>query len=81
MTNLTRTAIKILNKLYFHPEKQDDWLAIASTELMLEVGLFKNVRKMAYLIYDEEAYGLLEKLKLFDAKLAWEIEQVMNEED
>ncbi|WP_066314543.1 hypothetical protein [Bacillus sp. FJAT-29814] len=79
MTDLTRTAIKILNKLYFHPEKQDEWLAVATTELVIDIGLFNNVDEMAYLIYHEEAYGLLEKLKLFDAKLVWDIEMKLKE--
>ncbi|AZU60107.1 hypothetical protein [Neobacillus mesonae] len=78
--DLIRSGVKILNKLYFHPEKRDEWLAIASTELMLELGLFKNAQIMANLIYSEESYGLLEKIKLFDMKLAHNIEQILKGE-
>ncbi|WHX99302.1 hypothetical protein [Neobacillus sp. DY30] len=72
--DMTRTGIRILNELFFNPEKQDEWLAMESMRLQFDVGLYNDVDHVLKVIEEEEAYALLPKIfELMKTEMAEEI--------
>ncbi|WP_034670658.1 hypothetical protein [Ectobacillus panaciterrae] len=68
------SAVDTLSQL-FHGENANEYLAMRTLELYIELGLLKDVRYVAEAIEEIRSSSLLTKIKLFDVVSAEQIEQ------
>lgn len=72
--DLTRTGIRLLLKMFFDEKHKNEFLAINSLQLQLDVGLYQDLGRVAQIIEEEQAFALLAKLRLLDDELVNDIE-------
>ncbi|WP_459500562.1 hypothetical protein [Bacillus sp. C1] len=69
------SAIHALQELFYNTEHKNQFLAMKTLEMYMDLNLFRDINFVTQEIEEQQAYGLLAFMQLYDMITAQQIEQ------